>query len=200
MPSTTWRNLALQKAINLVAKIDPGYVPGEWKMKLDNKIQISILLNEKLITAQDTHLGKLAITYYMITGTLHLQGAELIIQLTSKIIQDRHSIILQNEGPSDKEWKGATADRSGPESMPILAGRNSCQCSVNRLKRHIEVGSKLCDSRINPQVNLLVGVSGFAKSWKLGMVDRSEPYLRKKQLNEDISKYRVVRKIPHSPP
>ena len=79
-------------------------------MKLDNAKQESIPQNEKRITCQDTHLGKLTITYYMSTGTLHLQGAEFIIQLTSKIIQDRYNIILQNEGPSDKGWKGVTID------------------------------------------------------------------------------------------
>ena len=31
MPSTTWKNLTLQKAINLVAQIDPSYVPEEWE-------------------------------------------------------------------------------------------------------------------------------------------------------------------------
>ena len=141
-------------------------------MKLDNAKEESIFLNEKLIISQDTHLGKLTITYYMSTGTLHLQGAELIIQLTSKIIQDRYNIILQNEGPSDKEWKGVAIDRS-----------------TKKIKKHIEGGSKLCNARIDPHVNLLEEVSDYTKSWKLGMVDRSEPYLHRKQLKEDIGKY-----------
>ena len=53
----------------------------------------------------------MTIAYYMSTGTIHLQRAELIIQLTSKIIQDRYDIILQNEGPSGKKWKVVTIDR-----------------------------------------------------------------------------------------
>ena len=188
MPSTTWKNLTLQKAINLVSQIDPSYVPEEWKTKLDNAKQESTPQNEKLITSQDTHLGKLTITYYMSTGTLHLQGAELIIQLTPKIIQDRYNIILQKEGPSDKGWKGVTKDHDS-ESMPNLAGRNSYLSSLHRPKRHIKSGSQLCKARINAHVNLLEGISEFAKSWKLGMVDHSEPYLHRKQLIEDIGKY-----------
>ena len=167
----------MQKAIKLVAKIGPSYVPEEWKKKLDTVKQESLLLDEKLIISQDTHLGKLTITYYMSTGTLHLQGADLIIQLTSKIIQDRYNIILQNEGPSDKEWKGVTKDRSNKKII----------------KNHIKGGSKLCNAKVNPHEckkdNLLEGISGYIKSWKLGKVDRSEPYLHRKQLIEDIGKY-----------
>ena len=88
----------LQKAIKLVAQMDPIYVPEEWKQELESASQKSLLLNEKLIISKDTHLGRLTIAYYMSTGTLHLQGAELIIQLTSKITQGRYDAILQGYG------------------------------------------------------------------------------------------------------
>ena len=73
--------------------------------------------------------------------------------------------------------------------MPYLEGGNSYLNSLHRPKRHIESGSQLCKARINPHVDLLGVISEFTKRWKLGKVDRDEPYLHKKQLKEDISKY-----------